>query len=599
MASMERSRRHVLAASHWGENSLKKAAGPGLLVLGLLLAILVINPFREMLPNDDGWAYARSVQHLVATGKYRLDPWAAANMPVQIYLAAGLSKLAGYSLRLLLFTTLALLVVGLGSLYALLREIHSTRSVASVLTLGLLASPLVLMLAFTFMSDIQFLGWLLLSLWLYVRGMRRKSARDMFIGSLASACAIGTRQFGIAIIIGLVLSWLLSRESRPSIRFVLAGLLFPVLAAGAQLYVGSKAPGFTQAYRLIEEHHRLARPASVLLKDVFWRCSVILQYVGMSILPVLPLAAVPGHSVEKRRVGRDLLISAIMTIVASAAIIAALSMTAYFSITARAEALHNGLWEPLGLYWLLPAQLGGMRYVMRILDFCGIVGASTLVWTGVRNLQRLRAFRDLPPGKVFLMGTGLGLLVLHLTYSQLNDTYIVAFIPFALLVIAEKLRGDKARRAALVLSAALSIIVILITGLCLRGEYSGDFAAWQAAETLVDAGVEPENIDGPRTWAVYHGAYEAWVVAGAPGFGTPPPGNPSVYDPLHDPFYSWLCKETREHSTVLRTRVKAHLQADGNLSPPTAFEAFDLESALFGRGSALPLTSDGSACRGQ
>src|ERR1700722_8759029 len=280
---MERWRRHVLPAYDGGGNGLKKAAAPGLLILALLLAIIVINPFREMLPDDDGWAYARSVQHLVATGKYRLDPWAAANMPVQIYLAAGLSKLAGYSLRLLRFTTFALLVVGLGSLYALLREIYSARGVASVLTLGLLASPLVLMLAFTFMSDIQFLGWLLLSLWLYVRGIRHKSARDMFLGSLASACAIGTRQFGIAIIIGLVLSWLLSRESRPSIRFVFAGLLIPVLAAGAQLYVGARAPGFTQAYRLIEEHHRLAQPASVLLKDVFWRCSVILQYVGMSI----------------------------------------------------------------------------------------------------------------------------------------------------------------------------------------------------------------------------------------------------------------------------------------------------------------------------
>jgi Dolichyl-phosphate-mannose-protein mannosyltransferase len=174
---------HLLAVSFCGRNWLKKAAVPGLLVAGLLLAMIVINPFREMVSDDDGWAYARSVQHLVTTGKYQLDPWSAANMPVQIYLAAGLSKLAGYSLRLLRFTTLALLVVGLGSLYALLREISSTRNVASVLTLGLLASPLVLMLTFSFMSDIQFLGWLLLSLWLYVRAMRNKSAGGMFLAA--------------------------------------------------------------------------------------------------------------------------------------------------------------------------------------------------------------------------------------------------------------------------------------------------------------------------------------------------------------------------------------------------------------------------------
>jgi hypothetical protein len=273
-----------------------------------------------------------------------------------------------------------------------------------------------------------------------------------------------------------------------------------------------------------------------------------LQYVGISILPVLPLAMVPGQSAEKKRVGRDLLISAFMTILASAAIITALSLTAYFSITARPEALHNGVWEPLALYWLLPTNFSVMHHVMRILDICGIVGASTLVWTGVRNLQRLRTFREISSTRIFLTGTGLGLLALHLTYAQLNDTYIVAFIPFALLAIAEKLRGDELRRGALASSAALSVIVILIIGLWLRGEYSGDFAAWQEAETLVDAGVRPENIaiDGPWSWAAYHGAYEAWLAAGAPGFGTPPPGSPRIYDPLHDPFRSWLDRRNEE-----------------------------------------------------
>src|SRR5258707_5239083 len=101
----------------------RKVGAPGLVAAGLLLAMIVINPFREMLSEDDGWAYARSVQHLLATGKNQLDTWSAANMPVQIYLAAALSAVFGYSLTLLRFTTLALLVAGVASFYALLREI--------------------------------------------------------------------------------------------------------------------------------------------------------------------------------------------------------------------------------------------------------------------------------------------------------------------------------------------------------------------------------------------------------------------------------------------------------------------------------------------
>lgn len=529
----------MLAESSADGNWAKRATVPGLVVAGLLLAIIVINPFREMLSQNDGFAYARSVHYLLATGKYRLDSWSAANMPVQIYLAAGLSKLIGYSLSLLRCTTLALLAVGLGSFYALLRESSHKNDEASVLTLGLLANPLVLMLAFTFMSDVQFLGWFLLSLWLYVRGMCNKSTGIMFLGSLASGCAIGTRQFGIAVIGGLVLSWLLSgRKDRPPIRFMLAALVIPVLAAAAQMYVGFRAPNFTQAFRLGEEHHFITRPALALLKEAFWRCIIISQYIGMSVLTVLPLVLIPGKSAKNKRPGGRLLIS-IVTILASAAMITGLSMTSLLTHSARPTAQHRVLWQPLQLYWLLPTQLWPMPRVMRILDFCGIVGASTLVWMGLRCLQRLRASRILSSKVTFLGGTYAGLLILHLTYTQLNDTYIVAFIPLGLLIIAERLRDYEPHRSAWVLSAALSMILILLTGLWMRGEYSAQQATWKSADMLLHAGIQPRNIYGSEQWAAYHGSYDAWIAAGAPGFGILPPGNPRIYDPLHDPFNAW------------------------------------------------------------
>ena len=175
----------------------------------LLLAAIIINPFREMFAQDDAWAYARMVQHLLATGRYGLDSFTAANMPVQIYIAAGLSKIFGYSPALLRFKTLALLVVALVSFYLLLRELGHARRMAGIITLALLASPFVLILGFAFMSDVQFLAWLVLALLLYVRGMRYQSAWSMFFGSLAAGCAIGTRQFGIALIAGLIIAWLL------------------------------------------------------------------------------------------------------------------------------------------------------------------------------------------------------------------------------------------------------------------------------------------------------------------------------------------------------------------------------------------------------
>ena len=175
------------------------------------VAIAIVDPLREFLSQDDGWAYARMVEHLLKTGEYRLDAWSAANMPVQIYVAAGLAKVFGYSLALLRIATLLLLVAGLAAFVALLRELDVEPPAAAVFALGLLASPLVAMLAFTFMSDVQFMAWLLIATWLYVRGVRRESDATVLLASLAAGCAIGTRQFGVAVIGGLLLAGLLAR----------------------------------------------------------------------------------------------------------------------------------------------------------------------------------------------------------------------------------------------------------------------------------------------------------------------------------------------------------------------------------------------------
>src|SRR5215469_2067653 len=193
---------------------IHRIRGPALLLVLVLTSIFIVNPLREMVDMDDSWAYARTVQHLLSTGRYQLDPWAAANMPVQIYLAAGLSKIFGYSLAMLRCSTLALLLVALFSFYALLRELSCTQRTATAFTIALLASPLVLVLSFSFMTDVQFLGWLLLALWGYMRGLRHGSLPSMLFGSFAAACAIGTRQFGVALVAGLALCWLVAGRER-------------------------------------------------------------------------------------------------------------------------------------------------------------------------------------------------------------------------------------------------------------------------------------------------------------------------------------------------------------------------------------------------
>jgi len=515
---------------------LDRLADPRTILVLFFASIVVINPFREMLTADDSWAYARTVQHLLSTGRYKLDMWSAANMPVQIYLAAALSKLFGYSLSLLRCFTLVLLGIGLFSFYFLLRELSCSRKIASVFTLGLLASPLTLVLGFTFMSDVPFLAWLLLALWLYVRGLRKNDIRSMLLGSLAAGCAIGTRQFGVTLVGGLLLCWLLcSRERRPPLRLIAAGLWAPLLAALVQLHSGLATPNITQTVRMAQQHEFLHLPIRLLIEEFFWRCAVIVQYTGMAMLPVLPLALFPSSPEAKAALrGRWLLI----TLLAGGAIVGALSMSSF--ITARPSAQHRGIWEPLELYWLLPAQLEHNRSVMWLLDIGGIAGGAVMIGILSRQIHQAWKSRRTSPEGILLATTVAGFFALHLFYVQLNDTYILTFLPFALLAFAKEASKHKESRIALAASVALSAIFILAISFYVRSEDSRLEALCKAADNLVSAGIPPENIASTRAWEEYHGAFDQWVAAGTPRLTAPPGTLTRGADPFHDPFYSWL-----------------------------------------------------------
>ena len=149
------------------------------------------------------------------------------------------------------------------------------------------------MLSFTFMSDVQFTGWLLIALWLYSRGFESRSVRDLLLGSAPAACAIGTRQFGMALIAAVVMAWLVSRPARrPPLRSLLSALTLSLAVYAWQLRAGLTTPNFTQAVRLHEQAYFLTLPPSVMAPgDRLALGQRSCEYLGLSLLPVLPLLA--------------------------------------------------------------------------------------------------------------------------------------------------------------------------------------------------------------------------------------------------------------------------------------------------------------------
>lgn len=496
-------------ASH---QSRLRATPVVLIACTLLIALAIINPFREMLARDDAWAYALMVRYTLETGKYRIHPFTVVNLPVQIYIAVALSKLFGYSLILLRCITLVFLFLALGCFYLVLRELGHSRQMAECMTLAFLACPLVLILSLAFMTDIQFLGWVLLAILLYLRGIRQQSVRAMFLGSLAAACAIGTRQFGVALVLGLAACWAFApRERRPSFRLIASAAIIPLFAGIIQIYVGLKYPDLTQQASIIQMHAFYRSSMLAVAEEYFWRCCIVLQYVGIGLLPLVPFIFTLRRSSLRERVGR-LPMWAIGLLVC-AAICFALSLSSFHS--ARPPARHRGFWSPLELQWVLPINLSPLTLVMRFLDISGIIGAGALAMLFARKLKLLVRSRTVSPETLLLLGTTLGFLMMYLSFNQLNDTYIVDLLPFVLLLVADALRRAPSSTRLLRASEVISVTLIVALAFWLRGEYARDEAGWKSAEVLYHSGVQPTDIYAPLQWSMYHGTYDEWVASGS------------------------------------------------------------------------------------
>jgi len=495
---------------------MRKCPGLCLLLLLFLVVVGFIGPVREMMTGDDGWAYALSVRHLLTTGEYRLHNWATANMPVQIYLGALLAHVFGYSFTMLRFSTIILLLVGLIALYHLLRDFNVKDAEASLLTLAVLANPLVLFLSFTFQTDVQFLGWQILALWLYTRALRQESYPVMALASMAAFAATGTRQFGAALVAGLFSTWLLLERHRlRKAPLYLLGLILPLPMTLWQISFGVSQPTFSQKARLAEQSAYL-RDLPHFAAEILWRPTIILQYLGLFLLPLAPLLVVlVRNSLDTRDWESRQEVSGKLQISRSS-----LWLLAAWTIYIAAGVCYGYLFflsdflMP-SLPWLFRSQSllepffpSGFeeRLAVTILA-CGF--AVGLGWLLSRTYLGRRGWKNRPPAECFVMLSGLTLLCLHLLYVQFNDVYLIQFVPFAVFALGQMLHIWP--RWCKVSTAVSCLFMLSVSCLWSRANLANAEANWQAAEIARSAGAAPQQIGGNMTWSCYHGAFDDWI----------------------------------------------------------------------------------------
>ncbi len=255
------------------------------LVAAWIAAIVLVDPRADVSILDD-WCYAITVEQVLQGLPFRVSPWSSTFPPVQLWWGTLFAWIGGFSYTSLRLSTLTLWLAGTLASFGGLRGLGVGRAGALFGALTFFLNPVGFVLAFSFMSDMPFVAFALLSLWALVTGLRDGRPRTIALGLVLAFVAFFVRPVAIALPAGLFFgAFTLERRE---LRWRVIGL--------ALLTIAAMAVTSTALTRLFPwggdggVQYRVMRLAFILMVPpvVYVEAGLsMLAHVGLFVVPVL------------------------------------------------------------------------------------------------------------------------------------------------------------------------------------------------------------------------------------------------------------------------------------------------------------------------
>jgi len=263
------------------------------LALPFIALMLLVSP-RGDFPLNDDWVYAKMVQALVDNGHFGLSPFSNAYALTQTLYAAPLVKLFGFSFTLLRLTTIFMGWVTVCFTAFTARELGLPNRSAILAALTVFVNPLFINLSYTFMTDVPFSAFAMISTYYFVKALREPASSNLLLATLFSIGAYYNRQFGVSIPIAFVLSgmWLRSPATQAQLARTTALLIVPWVFAIA-LTVFVRVPLSDMIFVANEYYHPDPKivAALMLLSPQ--------EYLGLFLLPLIASRALKWPPVTR------------------------------------------------------------------------------------------------------------------------------------------------------------------------------------------------------------------------------------------------------------------------------------------------------------
>jgi hypothetical protein len=364
------------------------------------------------------------------------------------------------------------------------------RFMAGFITTVLVSCPMVLKPSFSFMTDVPFLVWVIIALFLYTRAIRLQNYTWMIVASVAGSAAILTRQFGVALIGGLFLLWIVDGCHRRQLPLVLLGLFLPSIAVLWQIHFGAQTPTWAMAYSMtIQSQH--VSDWRQLIGAALWRPAMVAQYLVFFTIPLglWAIAALFKELFQNRKPTHELLARWNIRLLIGFTVYLLLVMSWTRDLMPLLDSYFNEL-RKLGL----TAQA--------LVTLFTVIGAIAYVRIFLLRFSSKEAWTQLPIQQRLLDLVTLFLFILILVFAQISGRYLLCLLPFPLIVIGKYLQHSSfgMRRMAVL----TSVMVFAASAMWTRGSLEAEEALWRACEEVRLGGVNKSQIYGSLAWNCEH-----------------------------------------------------------------------------------------------
>ena len=468
------------------------------LTLIWLLCILLVNPIGDFPLNDD-WSYGLNTRALTLENKIEFHDWGAMTLIAHTMWGALFCKIFGFSFTVLRFSTLLLGWITLLTTFYLFQESKIKEKHAFGLTLLLLFNPFFFSLSFTYMTDVPFLCFVILSAYFFLKTINDKGNYNIIFAIVFSIIATLIRQPGILIPLAFLPVLLIKN------KLSLSGIfqsVSPIIATYGSLYfftVWRKANfGLSESFGSTEDFFQnfLSSRFSYFLST---KASDIFSHWGFCLLPLLILLLV---TLLKKVNWKTHLSAFILTIITS------YPFWDKWNYDFSGNLFYNFGMGPktMGKYpnGFIPANEGYFSIEawnnLKLIAFSS--GVCLLFWIWVRGIQTLRFLfkkqsAEINWAVVFAFANVIGYFIFIIANNFIFGRYFFIVLPFLMLIIypnQEQLTFNKWIK----IPAFLSFGILVLFSIGSTKDYlEWNRARWKAIDySLNEKKIPLENFNG-------------------------------------------------------------------------------------------------------